>query len=73
MDIYGPVERFCEIIYLLDQIFMLFSYENRKKKKIPINFTYLGLKCIKASNFTSGWVEYNLTARWEIADSTGIA
>ena len=43
--------------YLLDQIFMLLSFENRKKK-VLINFSSQRLRRIEVSNFTSGWVQY---------------
>ena len=48
---------------MLDQIFMLFSYENRKKKRFFINFSSPRLKCIKASNFTSSWYNTALDGR----------
>ena len=50
-----------EFFYLLDQISMLFSHENRKTNFLP---TFL-----PASNFTPGWVQYR--ARLETGDSTG--
>ena len=48
-----------EFFYCLDQIFTLFSYENKKKKKILTTFSSLCLRHMKVSNFTSSWVQYH--------------
>ena len=55
-----------DFFYLLDRIFMLLSYENRKNK-FPINFSSSLMRRTNTCNFTSGWVQNR--ARWETGDS----
>ena len=54
---------------LLDRIFILFSYENRKKKFLVI-FSCPRLRRRKASKFTFGGVQYR--ARFETEDSIAV-
>ena len=58
-----------EIFYLLDQIFMLFAYKNRKNK-ILITFSFLQLRGINVFNFTFGWVQYH--ARRDTGDNRAV-
>ena len=55
-----------DFFYLLDRIFMLFSYENRGKK-FPINFSSPRMRRTNTYNFTSGWIQNR--ARRETGDS----
>lgn len=54
---------------LLDQMSMLFLYENRKKKFVVI-FSSPRLRLIKASNLTTGWVQYR--SKRETRDSEAV-
>ena len=49
LNVYG------RIFYLFDQIFTLFSYENRKTSH---NFFFPAFATVEVSNFTSGGVQY---------------
>ena len=55
-----------DFFYLLDRIFMLFSYENRKNK-FAIDFSSPRLRRTNTCNFTSGCVQNH--ARRETGDS----
>ena len=48
-----------EFFHLLDQIFMLFLYCMKVKKKTPCQFFFPALEVYKPPNFTSSGMQYH--------------